>query len=234
MWRRAPRALVAGKRQHRSRSRGRAAASGAPRPPAHLAPRGRRADGVRPRRQPPTRRPPACRPPIVEARSPARRTRPRRERQPRTLVYAATSVVDARRGSAVLVLTESSSLDLGPTVRWFLLAVGGHGPARRAGRRPLSKRLTQPLREADVATQRIAAGDLSARVPVPQGDDELADLARSINSMAGRARPSRRASSSSSCCRSRTTCARRSPRSAATPRRSPTAPTPRPRWPRRR
>jgi signal transduction histidine kinase len=102
-----------------------------------------------------------------------------------SLVYAATSVVDAQRGSAVLVLTESSSLDLGPTVRWFLVASAATvllGALVAAG---LSRRLTQPLREADVATQRIAAGDLSARVPVPHGEDELADLARSINSMAG-------------------------------------------------
>ena len=102
-----------------------------------------------------------------------------------SLVYAATSVVDARRGSAVLVLTESSSLDLGPTVRWFLLASAATVLLGALVAARLSKRLTQPLREADVATQRIASGDLSARVPVPQGDDELADLARSINSMAG-------------------------------------------------
>ena len=102
-----------------------------------------------------------------------------------SLVYAATSVVDARRGSAVLVLTESSSLDLGPTVRWFLLASAATVLLGALVAARLSKRLTQPLREADIATQRIAAGDLSARVPVPQGDDEVADLARSINSMAG-------------------------------------------------
>jgi two-component system OmpR family sensor kinase len=102
-----------------------------------------------------------------------------------SLVWAATSVVDARRGSAVLVLTESSSLDLGPTVRWFLLASAATVLLGALVAARLSKRLTQPLREADVATQRIASGDLSTRVPVPEGDDEVADLARSINSMAG-------------------------------------------------
>ena len=101
-----------------------------------------------------------------------------------SLVYAATSVVDARRGSAVLVLTQSSSLDLGPTVRWFLVASAATVLLGALVASRLSRRLTQPLREADAATHRVAAGDLTARVPVPSGDDELADLARSINSMA--------------------------------------------------
>ena len=101
-----------------------------------------------------------------------------------SLVYAATSIEGARRGSAVLVLTQSSSLDLGPTVRWFLIAsvatvlLGALVAAR------LSRRLTQPLREAEQATERIAAGDLTTRVPVPRGDDELASLSTSINTMA--------------------------------------------------
>ncbi len=84
----------------------------------------------------------------------------------------------------MLVLTQSSSLDLGPTVRWFLLASAATVLLGALVASRLSGRLTQPLREADQATQRVAAGDLSARVPVPSGDDELADLARSINSMA--------------------------------------------------
>jgi signal transduction histidine kinase len=103
----------------------------------------------------------------------------------RSLVYAATAVTGSRRGSAVLVLTERSSLDLGPTVRWFLLASAATVLLGALVAARLSRRLTQPLREADRASQQIAAGDLSARVVVPAGDDELADLARSINSMAG-------------------------------------------------
>ena len=101
-----------------------------------------------------------------------------------SLVWAATSVVDSRRGSAVLVLTQSSSLDLGPTVRWFLLASAATILLGALVASRLSRRLIQPLRDADTATQRVAAGDLTARVPVPSRDDELADLARSINSMA--------------------------------------------------
>ena len=48
----------------------------------------------------------------------------------------------------------------------------------------LGARLTRPLRDAQRATRRIAEGDLSARLPEPRGDDELATLTRSINSMA--------------------------------------------------
>ena len=101
-----------------------------------------------------------------------------------SLVWAATSVVDSRRGSAVLVLTQSSSLDLGPTVRWFLLASAATILLGALVASRLSRRLIQPLRDADTATQRVAAGDLTVRIPVPRRDDELADLARSINSMA--------------------------------------------------
>jgi len=49
----------------------------------------------------------------------------------------------------------------------------------------LGRRLARPLREAQAAARRIAAGDLAARVPEHRGDDEdLAELARSINAMA--------------------------------------------------
>jgi len=48
----------------------------------------------------------------------------------------------------------------------------------------LGRRLTKPLREAEQATRRIAAGDLAARVPTGAEDDELAALGRSINAMA--------------------------------------------------
>ena len=50
----------------------------------------------------------------------------------------------------------------------------------------VSRTLIAPLRAADLATRRIADGDLSARVPEPppNADDELADLSRAINSMA--------------------------------------------------
>jgi two-component system sensor histidine kinase BaeS len=48
----------------------------------------------------------------------------------------------------------------------------------------LSRRLTEPLRAAQSATARIASGDFSVRLPV-HGTDEVADLVRNINAMAG-------------------------------------------------
>src|SRR5581483_8043272 len=49
----------------------------------------------------------------------------------------------------------------------------------------LARRITRPVAAMQSTAGRIAAGDLSARVsPVPTPDDELASLARSINTMA--------------------------------------------------
>ena len=49
----------------------------------------------------------------------------------------------------------------------------------------LSRRLTGPLSQARDATQQIAGGDLSARVPVDESrQDEIKDLSTSINEMA--------------------------------------------------
>jgi two-component system sensor histidine kinase BaeS len=50
----------------------------------------------------------------------------------------------------------------------------------------LGRRLTKPVRDADAAARRIAAGELSTRLPDPPAGatDELADLVRSVNTMA--------------------------------------------------
>ncbi|HEY5154511.1 MAG TPA: HAMP domain-containing protein, partial [Acidimicrobiales bacterium] len=101
-------------------------------------------------------------------------------------VYAIAPLGTIANTLPVLVLTRN----LGPTVGsgwgWFLLSSGvvlvlGAVVAFR-----LSRRLTQPLREATQATAAIAHGDLTTRVPTDPGhpDDELAALARSINEMA--------------------------------------------------
>ena len=57
----------------------------------------------------------------------------------------------------------------------------------------LSRRLTQPLREATLATATIAHGDLSVRLPVggDRPNDELDELALSINAMAAELQRSR-------------------------------------------
>ncbi len=70
--------------------------------------------------------------------------------------------------------------------RWFVVAAGVTLAIGALVAVWLSGSLTRPLRRAEVATHRIAAGDLSTRVPEPgpNARDELADLARSINTMA--------------------------------------------------
>ena len=64
--------------------------------------------------------------------------------------------------------------------------------------------------QASAAAHRIADGDLATRLPATADGtgDELDELSRSINAMAASLERARR-STSSSCCRSATTCARR-------------------------
>jgi two-component system sensor histidine kinase BaeS len=102
------------------------------------------------------------------------------------LVFAAGAFTRGQ-STVVIVVTRRTGVELGAAARWFLLAaaitlaVGATVAAR------LSRSLTEPLREADAASRRIATGDLAVRLPQPpdSATDELADLARSINSMAG-------------------------------------------------
>jgi len=111
-----------------------------------------------------------------------------------SLVYAAApaNVTVARVGGreqqilAVVVLTRQADTPLRPATGWFLIAALatlaiGALVAWRFGRR-----LTRPLRDAEEATRRISAGDLSTRVPVPHpgSRDELTSLTESINAMA--------------------------------------------------
>ncbi len=51
---------------------------------------------------------------------------------------------------------------------------------------PLVRGVLRPLRRMAATSRAITAGDLSSRVDVPPGDDELADLARAFNQMVGR------------------------------------------------
>ena len=92
----------------------------------------------------------------------------------------------AQRGETlVVVLTRNvgaGQVALGP---WFLVAMLATLAGAVAVAVNLGRRLTRPLREAQDATRRIAAGDLAVRVPEEQADgSELAGLARSINVMA--------------------------------------------------
>src|SRR5262245_13873237 len=109
-----------------------------------------------------------------------------------SLVYAAAPATVAltrpsgRDVLAVVVLTREADIPLRPATGWFLVAAVatlliGALVAWRFGRR-----LTRPLREAQEATRRISAGDLSTRLAIakPGSKDELTSLAESINTMA--------------------------------------------------
>ncbi|MEA2703028.1 MAG: two-component system, OmpR family, sensor kinase [Actinomycetota bacterium] len=92
----------------------------------------------------------------------------------------------AQRGDTLVVVLSrdvgAGQVALGP---WFLAAMLATLAAAVAVAVNLGRRLTRPLREAQDATRRIAAGDLAVRVPEEQADgSELEGLARSINTMA--------------------------------------------------
>lgn len=102
-----------------------------------------------------------------------------------SLVWASASSPLARGGALAVVITRSSERPR-PPVGWFLVSGGLALAVGAAVAWGLSGDLTRPLRRADDATRRIAAGDLAARLPDPAGSDrtEVADLTRSINDMA--------------------------------------------------
>jgi signal transduction histidine kinase len=100
-----------------------------------------------------------------------------------TLVYAAAPLPGVTPLAAV-VLTRHVGGTRGVGL-WLVVASALALAVAAAVAIDLGRRLTRPLRDAEVATQRIASGDLAARVPVADdSDDEVALLARSINAMA--------------------------------------------------
>lgn len=95
------------------------------------------------------------------------------------------------RGGAVGVLQLSTSLRSVDTLlgRLRMLLVVGTLLALLATAlltNPLVRGVLRPLRRMAAASRAIAGGDLSRRVAVPAGGDELTDLARSFNAMVGR------------------------------------------------
>jgi two-component system sensor histidine kinase BaeS len=108
-----------------------------------------------------------------------------------SLAYAAAPVTPpravARRqvGLVAVVLTRQADPGLQRGGSWFVLAsLATLGIAAAVSYR-LSRRITSPLSEAENATKRIAAGDLTARVRERHdADPEVASLVRSINTMA--------------------------------------------------
>jgi two-component system OmpR family sensor kinase len=89
-------------------------------------------------------------------------------------------------GAFVVVLTSDPSSVAAPAGRWFVLASIATLVLAALVAVSLSRRLARPVADARDAARRIADGDLAARVPAPapNATDELADLSRSINTMA--------------------------------------------------
>ncbi len=85
----------------------------------------------------------------------------------------------------VTILTQTQERLAGPTFRWFLVSAGIALAIGVAVSFALGRRLGRPVNAAVETTLHIARGDLSARLPQPnaEDDDELAVLSRSINAM---------------------------------------------------
>jgi len=102
-------------------------------------------------------------------------------------IWAAAARGNPNGSFTVAVVTDTREATVGPALRWLALSSAvtllvGAGVSIVLGRR-----LGRPVREAVVVTGRIAGGDLSARLPERHGavtNDELGDLARSVNDMA--------------------------------------------------
>ena len=102
------------------------------------------------------------------------------------IVFAAASTNLPLVGQTVVVITRAANAALGRSVRLFLLASALTLLAAAAVAVWLGRRLTAPDRLASLATQRVAAGELHTRLPEPAAvdHDDLAELTRSINTMA--------------------------------------------------
>ncbi len=104
-----------------------------------------------------------------------------------SLAFAAAPVSSITGEFFVVVVSRKANSGIQAQLRTLLLAglatlAIGIGIALILGRR-----LTKPIREASAAAMGIARGELSTRLPdpPPQQHDELSELARSVNAMAG-------------------------------------------------
>ena len=101
-------------------------------------------------------------------------------------VFVAEAVRSGGVDTPVLVLTEKVESAATNRARGYFV-IGGALALVAAGVVSyfLARRLTRPLAAMSVTAGAIAGGDLSARVDLgPHPDDELADLARTLNAMA--------------------------------------------------
>ena len=102
-----------------------------------------------------------------------------------SLVWVADPV-EARNRTVVTVVTRHTGSGLADSAGWFLLASLLTLAIGAAVAVVVGRRLGRPVRQADDAARRIAAGELSTRLTPPRGrpGDELVDLAHAINTMA--------------------------------------------------
>ncbi len=102
------------------------------------------------------------------------------------LAYAAAGVPLPNGRLAVIVLAQEANSGLGPSARYFLLAAAATALLGVLAALIVGRQLTQPIRAVTSATKKIAAGELSTRLPEPAArtTHELADLSRNVNSMA--------------------------------------------------
>jgi two-component system sensor histidine kinase BaeS len=85
----------------------------------------------------------------------------------------------------VVVLARQAPTGVGGAGMWFAIAAAATILVSLVVANRLGHRIARPLRQAQEVTGRIAAGDLSARVPVPRKEGhELVSLANSVNKMA--------------------------------------------------
>jgi len=94
-------------------------------------------------------------------------------------------VGDGKDANLVVVLAREAPAGVGSAGVWFALASAVTVFVALLASLRLGRRIARPLSETEVVTGRIAAGDLEARVPVPdQEGRELVSLANSVNRMA--------------------------------------------------
>ena len=102
------------------------------------------------------------------------------------IVWAAAPSVGPDGRMIVTVLARKATNGLQQARGWFFMASGIVVALGAVVAVTLSRKLTRPIRDADQAARRIAAGELSTRLVEPEHHrtDEMADLTRSVNAMA--------------------------------------------------
>lgn len=102
-----------------------------------------------------------------------------------SIVYAA-AFASRPAFDYVVILTDDTSKLTGPIFGWVVLSMVLALAAGSLLAWMLGRRLAAPVRAASSAAHQIAAGDLSVRLPVDEGrDDEITELAQTLNHMAG-------------------------------------------------